>query len=363
MSENKVEVTRITSIQPISGANVIECAYVYGNIPCVVSKETYNAGDLIAYIPIDYILPPAILEELKLVDKLSGSHKNRIKSLKIRNVYSEGLLYPARSNWQEGQNVIDELGITKYEEPEEGNNKRARNFAKSKYNNMFIDFDVENIRDLNERLFQELKSKNYYFEITEKIHGQSVQYAIDVENGIYATTKNIGKTNCYIDTSIDTNYTKILKKYDIADKLRSLKSDYPYDCVYILGEIYGKGVQDLTYGANGLEFIAYAYAVGKYNKETNTIAHTELSLRDHGLGFKHSYLFNYGSIKDFKTLEDFKQYLEQYVDGYELQSGNRNHMREGVIVRFNPDMLKDPILRFKCVSKAYKLRKNGTEFT
>ena len=362
MSENKIEVTRITSIKPIEGANVIECAYVYGDIPCVVSKGIYNVGDLIAYIPIDYIVPENIIAERNW--KLSGPNKNRVKAIRLKQQYSEGLLYPARSHWQEGQNVIDELGITKYEEPEQCNRTCARNFAKSKYNNMFIDFDVENIRDLNEKLFQELRTKNYCFEITEKIHGQSVQYAIDIDNNIFATTKNIGKTNCYIDTSLDTNYTKILKKCDIADKLRTLKSDYNSDCAYILGEIFGKGVQDLTYGTNGLEFIAYGYVLGKYNQESNTVSHTELSLSSiHGLKLKHSYLFNFGLVRDFATVNDFKQYLEQYVDGYELQSGERKHIREGIVVRLDPERIEDKVLRFKCVSKAYKLRKNGTEFT
>lgn len=78
---------------------------------CVVKTEDFKDVKLAAYVPSDSVVP-----DTPEWSWLKG--KLRIRSCKLRGVYSQGVLVPAKPHWKEGDNVADELGITKYEPPE-----------------------------------------------------------------------------------------------------------------------------------------------------------------------------------------------------------------------------------------------------
>ena len=111
-------VCRIT-IEPHSNADRLEVARV-GGYTCVVGKDEYHSGDLVAYIPEASIVPDDILEELGLTDKLSGKKHNRVKAVKLRGVLSQGILYALHGKRlvgkkiKEGDDVRSVLGVEKY---------------------------------------------------------------------------------------------------------------------------------------------------------------------------------------------------------------------------------------------------------
>lgn len=369
MSNFKIEVTHITGIQPIPGADRIVCAYVYGMVPCVVSSGKYNIGDLIAYIPIESCLPDSLVKEMELEGKLKGT-QNRVKAVRLKKQYSEGLIYPARSHWKEGDNVMEELGITKYEEPEDFH--RARGAGKCIYDGTFTYWDFESIHKLTQKQFEYLKNNDYSFEVSEKIHGQSVRFAMDKDNNCYVSTKNIGNVNCYIDLNDQKMpHTKVFHELNIKEKLLDFKQSTQCDSVCIIGEIYGKGLQDLDYGTDKVKLVAFSFLAGNYNETSNRVEYREINLNDNivrMLQLPAPYLFSIGDLDKFQTNRDFVDYVKQYVDGYELQSGERKHIREGVVIRFDPPIseysnLDYQTYRTKFVSEAYKLRNNGTEKT
>ncbi len=141
MSDFKVPIVKVDAIEPIEGADRIVAAVV-GGYQCVVMKDQFRPGDLAAYIPEGSIVPDDILADMGLTGKLSGSRKNRVKAIKLKNCLSQGLLYPyndvvyraaahgffdglCRDACSEKQNeflyeecdVAALLGITKYEPP------------------------------------------------------------------------------------------------------------------------------------------------------------------------------------------------------------------------------------------------------
>ena len=93
MADFAVEVLPLR-IEPHPEADRIELA-VIGEYRSVVQKGRYHDGDLVAYIPEASIVPDALIEEMGLTGKLSGSKKNRVKAARFRGVLSQGLCYPA----------------------------------------------------------------------------------------------------------------------------------------------------------------------------------------------------------------------------------------------------------------------------
>jgi RNA ligase (TIGR02306 family) len=109
-------IQKILAVNPIPGADSIECCTVLG-WQCVVKKaNNFKVNDLIIYAEIDSLFPQEPqFEFLK--------HTNyRLKTARLRGQLSQGLVLPLSvlpgdCSVQEGDEVTDRLGITKYEAP------------------------------------------------------------------------------------------------------------------------------------------------------------------------------------------------------------------------------------------------------
>src|SRR5271167_2507157 len=115
MSTFAVPVTRIAAIESIDGADAIEVAVV-GDYRSVVQKGVFRQGQLVVYIPEAAVLPNELIVDLGLEGKLAGSHRNRVKAIKLRGQLSQGLIYDkVPEPFVEEDDVAEQLGIVKYE--------------------------------------------------------------------------------------------------------------------------------------------------------------------------------------------------------------------------------------------------------
>jgi RNA ligase (TIGR02306 family) len=112
----------IKSIKTHPNADSLEIAEVLG-WQTIVKKGEYKEGDKIVFIVIDTILPVEPWSEF-LADKNSPEKPIRLKTIKLRGEYSQGLVLPLSvldgdefdaANWQIGADVGGILGIKKYE--------------------------------------------------------------------------------------------------------------------------------------------------------------------------------------------------------------------------------------------------------
>jgi len=112
----------IKSIKPHPNADLLEIAQVLG-WQTIVKKGEFQEGDKIIFIVIDTILPDAPWSEF-LKDKKNPDKPIRLRTIKLRGEYSQGLVLPlsvlygntfAASTWQIGADVGAELGVKKYE--------------------------------------------------------------------------------------------------------------------------------------------------------------------------------------------------------------------------------------------------------
>jgi RNA ligase (TIGR02306 family) len=310
---------------------------------------------LAAYIPEQSVVPDPILDDLGLKGRLHGSKKNRVKAIRMRGALSQGLLYPARDGWSHGQNVTDELGITKFRakvpKPMAGNMWRAgpeRTYG----------YYINNIKK-----HPNLIKEGELVEITEKIHGTfcCIGYMPKrlehPEFGRWVVfSKGIGSRHLALRHNDPQNAENIYIKVfnQVKDKIQIVvesaneirEIDYP---VFIMGEVFGDGVQDLKYGAS-LEFRVFdVYAFGSFMSR-------EL-LREFcvEIGIPMVPVLYYGSFS--------RETLGELTKGQTTINGAK-HIREGVVIRplIERDDPRIGRVILKSVSEAYLTRKGGTEY-
>ena len=97
-------------LEPHPNADSLSIVRV-GGFQCVVRTSAWENVDIGAFVPPDSVVPEALAP-------VPGA--TRIRAVKLRGEYSEGLLVPAPEGAAIGDDVADVLGITHYEPvPEE----------------------------------------------------------------------------------------------------------------------------------------------------------------------------------------------------------------------------------------------------
>jgi len=260
MSQLIVEICKIKEVKSHPNADRLDIITVKG-WNCIVSKNLYKVGDLVIYCPPDTIIPSNLIEQYKL-EFLKKNGK--VGNIKLRGELSQGLILDVPTYLpfpHEGKDVAEFMGFKKYEQPEpEYSIKTGQQQSKRKANPLFDKYtDIENIKN-----FDEILEDDEIVVITEKIHGCNARYANlpKSTNNIFQwlVTKLFGSHEfVYGSRTVQKKWTNIHKGFYKEDVWGKIAHKYkinewlPKD--YILyGEIYGKGIQDLTYGLNDIEF-------------------------------------------------------------------------------------------------------------
>jgi RNA ligase (TIGR02306 family) len=375
MSTFKVEVTKIRAIEQIEGADTIQLAVV-GDYRSVVRKNTYRAGDLAVYIPEAAIVPDNILEVLGLTGRLAGKQKNRVKAIRLRGCLSQGILYPVDSgqdvggpfivlptedgvgnalyDLQEGQDLAEEMGITKWEPPiptyMEGEIYNAGT-------NITVKYDIDNFKS-----YPDILQDGEDVVMTEKLHGTFCGVGIvpekDYNDKLYKSkfvvfnkgngAKGISFTNG--ERATGNVYFRALLKANIFNKLEEMVARFNITSVphFVFGEVFGQGIQDLQYGSE-VSFRAFDSAKG-YRDD----------LEYHGVD-KFITLCNVLEIDRVPELYRgpfSKEKMIEMTTGKETISGKAQHIREGVVIKPVVERWDSTIGRviLKSVSEDYLMR-------
>lgn len=401
MSTFEVKVYRL-EIMPHPNADAIELAKV-GDYVSIVKKNDFKTGDLGVYIPEQAIVPEWILQEMGLVGKLSGADKNRVKAIKLRGVLSQGLIFPVSGGpygelkeapnhelfssrapyiWgppqkepqrvylkvQEGSELSSFLGITKWEPiiPQHMRGKAAGVAL-----NITVNYDVENIKKYNT-----LIREGEFVAITEKVHGTNVQFGYIPKEcnqssilhlGCYSvTSKGLGGKGILLDFGDKSNlYTRTVEdsSLGLGIKLPCIKGEYKElvgnNPIYIIGEIYGPGVQrGFGYGISGSNTGLRIFDIA-FGERGN------LKYFDYNLLNKIGKNYDLPLVPLLYVGPFTKSILETCTKGRERVSGKQLHMREGCVVRPLQERYDDRAGRvvLKSVSEEYLLRQGDvTEY-
>ena len=165
MSSLIVEVCKVKELRPIEGADRIELAMVKG-WQCVVGKGQFEVGEEAIFVPPDSLIPEEVVEKWDISYLKGKPGKQRVGVIKLRGVYSEGLLLVNYHDWPIGKNVAEIYGITKWEPPVKSGRRSDSVTAKHRHPRFFRYTDIERLEN-----YPDVLIPGEPVSITEKLHG------------------------------------------------------------------------------------------------------------------------------------------------------------------------------------------------
>jgi hypothetical protein len=393
MSKFEVPVVRVSKVTDHENADRLSLVYFNGFITISAKLDDgshrYKVGDLVVYVPEGAIVPEYLLRQgfwdsEKEKGILAGTKGNRVKAKSLRGVISQGIMFPVEYSKKfegdegiptvfndtdgtlivcEGTNVAEFLGIQKWE-PEIPTNFAGDVINVGTHNT--VDFDIENLQKYPDTF---LATDDVV--VTEKLHGTCAIYgwlgdfddADLYKNNMYSSSKGMASKGLvfkFNQSNQERNlYTRMGVELKIFDQLELivevLKKKYTViNKVVLLGEIFGRGVQDLHYGLGKPSFRAFEIFVD-----------AETAGGERFIGWVDNYKYElmfFGDIDPVPILYRGKFDLTKME---ELRTGEASigggHVKEGVVItRFNDDGTRT-IMKF--INPSYLTRKGEvTEF-
>jgi len=385
-------IAKISSVEPIEGADKIEVARMEGKgWRVIVGKDEFKPGDLVVYFEIDSALPAddpryEFLKErcLKKFTTKSGAALKeviRIRTIKLRGVFSQGLLmsidkFPeitARMLSLDGKpigfgainddgeampgaviepligaDVTKLLGVEHYDElvealrPQMGHTMTAD--AMGGFPGAIPKTDEERIQNLTD-YFSDPEMRDRKFQITVKADGTSVTmfYApktIDPENPFGVCSRNLRLKPTKADGTMPLPWL-MAKKYGVEEKLKQLYEETGAELA-IQGELVGPGIQsnrDLLVEHEWEIFRVWNISGQKFDPPVVTEVLAEQ------LGIPHVTVL----AEDMPVFRKFKN-ADEMLAFAEGKTAHGNE-REGLVFKsVEPDM---PYVSFKAVSNKY----------
>jgi len=272
----------VTEVKAIEGADNIELAVV-GGWNTITRKGEYQVGAKVVVATTDAVIPEALSELMGVTNYLRKGQ--RVRTVKLRGVYSECLLIPFKflapkaleKNVNDGHDMMEILGVTKYEPPVKQIQLASGRKIKYRDNpNFHIYYKFPNLKNVTGMFTEEDN-----VEITRKIHGTNARYGIVKKLKLIfwdKVKKFFGLADKWIDYEFvvgshnvekgsdsqgfyDTNvWYQIADKYEIKKRLWEYVKINPNigDGITIYGEIYGAGIQkNYEYGLTEIEFVGF----------------------------------------------------------------------------------------------------------
>lgn len=252
MERKLAHIEVISEIMEHGNAETLEIAKVLG-WACVVLKGQFKAGQTVVFIEPDAILPEGRPEW-----EFMRERGFRIKTIRLRGVVSQGLVFPEEILDNPptygprliGDDVTEVLGIKKYEVYVPA---QLAGVVKGNFPEFLHKTDEMRIQAVPGVLYRHQNKKFY---VTEKLDGSSMTVYLrhDPETG--SPTFGVCSRNLELKESEGNSYWKVARDLDLEGKMisRTIMSDYPLLNFSLQGELIGPGVQKNKYGLDKLQF-------------------------------------------------------------------------------------------------------------
>lgn len=255
MDRKLVHIETIVDILPHTNADTLEIAQVLG-WTCVVLKGQFKKGQQIVFIE-----PDAILPEGKPEWEFMRARGFRIKTIKLRGVVSQGLVFPLsilphdefydypQCAYKDGDDVTELLKITKYEPYVPA---QLSGIIKGSFPEFLHKTDETRIQAVPVILYRHQQKKFY---VTEKVDGSSMTvyyrynvHSMEGEFGVCSRNLDMKETE-------DNAFWKTARRLDLEAKLKGVSGGQ--ENVALQGELVGPGVQGNKYGLSELHFFVF----------------------------------------------------------------------------------------------------------
>jgi len=274
----------IGEIRPIEGADNIELAMV-GGWQAITKKGEYETGDKVVVATTDAVIPVDLSDLMEVTNYLRKGQ--RVRTVKLRKVYSECLLIPFKylapksleNNVTEGHDMMEMLGITKYEPPVK-TVQLSVGGRKVKYHqnpNFHVYYKFPNQKNVPDMFNEE-----DIVTVTRKLHGTNARYGIvrkkklslwDQVRKLFGNkwvnyeyvygSHNVEKgsdSQGFYSTDV---WRTVADDYEIKSKLWKFVKTFKEpnllgEGLIIYGEIYGYGIQkNYNYGLEDIMFAGF----------------------------------------------------------------------------------------------------------
>lgn len=383
MANFEVPVVRVDRVEHHPDADRLSLVYFRGF--CTISAKLtdgshrYAPGDLVVYVPEGAVVPENLLrmgfwDDAKQKGILAGSNGDRVKALRLRGVVSQGIMFPVERGAvvladgsavvvpPEGGCAASALGITKYEPPIPASMSGELASIGTEFG---IAFDLENYQR-----FPDLLVPGEIVTVTEKLHGTQAVLGFDREldhsdlwgRQMYCGSKSLiqkglvmrdceqnRKSNLYFRTFFGEKPD--VGELSIAENFRDWCLAHHHERAYLLGEIFGQGVQDLQYGLKKPEFRAFAVVTQRCNDRTWHVHDFADILRE----------IDVQPVPVLYTGPWDPEAVLPHRDGKSVLDPAT--IREGVVITSHSPGEDSRPTMLKWVSPDYLTRKGGTEFS
>ena len=346
---NLASIQVIKEIKPIEGADRIEEATVLG-WHVVVQKGLYKEGDRVVYLEIDSVLPKELAERAGFTD----SH---LKTRRFKGIYSQGMCIPIedavdcgihklpgearkvhiakiKSGQFDGEDVTEELGITKWEPDQRNDDQWWKHHENSKapkkwymkfalgrwfwkkflYKPTSGPFPTDLIPKTDETRVQVLGDVLEFYkgtkcQYTEKLDGSSITFWKDKANKLHVCSRN----------------REIFNKKDFMYETASkLAERIEYGFVY-QGEILGPNIQGNKYGLKDYEINVYQ----AYCPETKTYLNPQ-ELTSH---CEWHCLKQVPVLGELELTDNIDELVNLSIGMSVLKGRGKDTQREGIVIR------------------------------
>lgn len=345
----------VLTVHEHPNADALELAQV-GLYRAVVPKGAYRTGETALYIPEQSVLPAGLIEELGLTGRLAGSSSDRVRAMRLRGELSQGIVCRPRALAEvdldraaaEGTDFAPTLGIVKWVPPVPPTMSGEIEAAPE----LLPWVDIENIQR-----YPDIFAPGEPVVLTEKLHGSACLVTHLAEEGrTYVSSKGFGAKSLALKEDPRNLYWRAVHGHGVARVAARLAERLGARRVGIFGEVYGAGVQDLPYGADGRRE-SLGYAVFDVSAEIDG----EVRWLDAAALLE-------GELPLVPRLYEGPYAIDRVLEtasGRETVSGRGLHLREGVVIRPAAER-HSPVTGgraiAKAVSPAYLTRKGGTEY-
>jgi RNA ligase (TIGR02306 family) len=345
----------VLTVHEHPNADALELAQV-GLYRAVVTKGAYRTGEVAVYIPEQAVLPTGLIEELGLTGRLAGPDSDRVRAIRLRGELSQGIVCRPKALADvdlaraalDGTDFAEALGITKWVPPIPPTMSGEVESAPD----LLPWVDIENIQR-----FPDIFAPGETVVLTEKLHGSACLLTYLADTGrVHVSSKGFGAKSLALKEDPRNLYWRAVHGHGVAEAAARLAERLGARRVGIFGEVYGAGVQDLGYGADGRRD-TLGYAVFDVSAEIDgTVSWLDAAeLLDGELPLV---------PRLYEGPYDVDRVLE-LASGRETVSGRGLHLREGVVIRPVPERYSAVTggrAIAKAVSPAYLTRKGGTEY-
>lgn len=333
MTRKLATIRKIDELNPIEGADAIECAVV-GGWKVVAQKGLYKVGDLALYLEIDSWVPTKLapfLSKGKEPRVFEGIQGERLRTIKLRGQLSQGLLIPLdvampeTHSFGEDSDVTEYLGIVKWEKPI---NAQLAGVCKGNFPSLIPKTDQERVQNLKKEIGA---SQGLFFEVTEKMEGSSMTcYLIDGVFGVCSRNMDLKETE-------SNAFWATARRSIIEDKMRK---EFRLADFALQGELIGPGIQGNIYKLTETMFLVfdiYDIRKGEYVDPVTRQAMVKDMGLPHVPVIWHSYELNCG-VEALLAQAEGSSFL------------NKEQEREGIVFK-----QVDGGMTFKAISNKYLL--------